>query len=136
MVLKYLDRAALKTKRDVLAAEARIIKTREQKWKEKARSARDKQKSQVASDSYWTYLKLREHRINVVRPEARAALLAWGFLRGTPYSKIEAKVRPGKYWRSGKNSYAEFWKNVLGIVNRFSHGTYIQAEIDVWRENT
>lgn len=42
---------------------------------------------------------LRDHRQNVVRPEARATLIAYGFMRGLPYSRIEASSRTSPNWK-------------------------------------
>ncbi len=63
----------LKIKIKSLAAEARIIRQEEKKWP-------------GPSD---VRLGLREHRIKDVRREARAALLAYGYLRGRTIHQME-----------------------------------------------
>ncbi len=60
-----------------LAAEAKIIRKQEQI----ARQHRDRTRR----------LGLRKHRTGIVRHEARHALLAYAFLRDTPYKTVEAK---------------------------------------------
>jgi hypothetical protein len=64
-----------------LAAEAKIIRKQEQKARSHGnRSLR---------------IGLADHRRGIVRHEARHAQLAYGFLRGMPYKKMEAKCHPG-----------------------------------------
>jgi hypothetical protein len=41
------------------------------------------------------YEELRRHRQGIVGNEARASLLAYGFLRGRPYAAMEARVNDG-----------------------------------------
>lgn len=71
--MKDLDkRVCLKVKIKSLAEEAKIIRKEEKK----ARS--------------WSYKKmLQDHRKGIVREEARHTHLAYGFIRGKSYAKIE-----------------------------------------------
>ena len=64
-----------------LAAEAKIIRKQEQKAR--------------AHGNRYLRIGLAEHRRGTVRHEARHAQLAYGFLRGMPYKKMEAKCHPG-----------------------------------------
>ena len=64
----------LKIKIKSLAAEARIIRKEEQK------------------NTYFR-IGLKDHRVGVVRIEARHSLLAYNFLRGVPYRKTEPVCR-------------------------------------------
>ncbi len=66
----------LRVKIKSLAAEARIIRTEEQRF---PRGWRNNP----------TYFGLRNHRTFDVRREARAALLAYAYLRGRLYSSVE-----------------------------------------------
>jgi hypothetical protein len=69
---------SLKVKIKSLAEEAKIIRAEEEKI--------------VAGNSiFWirTRTALRHHRINEVRKEARAALLAYAMIRGVPYHLVE-----------------------------------------------
>ena len=72
----------LKMKIMSLAAEARIIRTEEKKWPGE----------HVARNG------LHRHRMHEVRPEARHALLAYGFLRGRHYRALEAKAARAPDW--------------------------------------
>lgn len=74
--MKKRDLTELKIKICSLAEEAKIIRREEGRF---------------PSDSNKRF-RLRNHRIMVVRREARAAQLAYGFLRGMPYNKMEAKT--------------------------------------------
>lgn len=67
-------RLYLKIKLKSLAAEARIIRHEERKG--------------------FLYAELRDHRIMVVRKEARHTLLAYGFLRGRTRAQIETSKKP------------------------------------------
>lgn len=87
--------AELRVKVKSLAAEARIIRREERR----ARCGRTRES---------LYL----HRIRDVRGEARAALLAYAFLRGREYGAAET---PGKFNRPD-------WKRVLALVNKFGTG--------------
>lgn len=95
----------LKVKVMTLGAEQRIIRQQEQKA---LKAARINEIRSRLTDAGFTQEKidriikkassfrarfndLREHRINHVRPEARAAGLAYGFLRGVPLKAMEQK---------------------------------------------
>ena len=83
----------LKIKIKALAAEAQIIKLDEQKRYGDLRES------------------LHNHRVNIVRKEARASLLAYGFLRGREYKTIEGFTHTGFSW-----------KRVEDLVKRFAVG--------------
>ena len=75
----------LKIKSKHLAAEARIIKFEERKLKRHKRMAEAR--------------RLREHRLDKVRPAARSTHLAYGFLRGRAYRTIEdRRTRTAPNW--------------------------------------
>ena len=74
--MKKRELTELKVKICSLMDEARVIRREENRF---------------AKDSYERF-KLRQHRVIDVRREARAAQLAYGFLRGMPYAKMEAKT--------------------------------------------
>jgi hypothetical protein len=80
----------LKIKIMSLAAEACIIKAQQRRWK-----AAPRQAGAAPHAMWWS---LREHRLDVVRPEARHSLLAYGFLRGRPYRAMEAKCYQEPDW--------------------------------------
>lgn len=56
---------------------------------EKALADRAKFLGRLADDHHSTMCGLHLHRIGTVRAEARAAQIAYGFLRGVPYRAIE-----------------------------------------------
>lgn len=72
----------MKVKIKSLAAEAKIIRLEEAKvlnWRKPDEKL---------------YQSLRTHRVSDVRKEQRAAMLAYGFLRGKVYGEIERKSNP------------------------------------------
>lgn len=75
--LRYFQKTKLKVKIKSLAEEARIIRQEEYKVH--------------PSSPQWVRSSIRSHRIIVVREEARSSLLAYAFIRGIPYSRIESK---------------------------------------------
>lgn len=107
----------LRIKFKTLAAEARFIRLEENKTKKYGRL------DECAS--------LHNHRTNEVRKEARHSLLAYGFLRGTPYAKIE------RFSYSDPN-----WFLTLKIVRRFADTTELlgdnkpklEERFDEWRK--
>ena len=86
----------LKMKIMSLAAEARIIRTEEKKW----------------PGEHDARLGLHRHLIHEVRPEARHALLAYGFLRGRDYRHLEFKA-----------ARAPDWDRVQKLVEKFGAAT-------------
>jgi len=77
----------LKVKVCSLAAEASIIRRMERRWKPRWKSHQDQ-----------TFFGLKSHRTCDVRREQRAALLAYGYLRGRPYRMIEFKCFEPPVW--------------------------------------
>lgn len=101
----------LKIKLKSLAAEARIIKTQERKMR-----------GPKWGPSYQRSL-LRQHRLDVIRPECRATHLAYGYLRGHPIDRIEpcAKSEPD-------------WGRVVSMIKKY--GTIQQVkDFDSWRSS-
>ena len=76
------ERTYLRVKVKSLAAEAKVI--------------RQEEKSRCNSSSIRNGL--YRHRIDIVRHEARHTLLAYCFLRGTEYIKIEAMAKDKPNW--------------------------------------
>lgn len=99
----------LKMKIMSLAAEARIIRAEEKKW----------------PGEHTARYGLHEHRIHDVRPEARHALLAYGFLRGRSYRQLEAAAaRPPD------------WERVGQLVEKFGGGDVrvLRQRFAEWKE--
>lgn len=93
-------KAYLKIKVVSLAAEAVLIRREERAMK--------RRKSAAAAEAR---VGLRLHRVHVVRPEARAACLAYAFLRGRAYRQVEAKA----------HSLPD-WPRVAKLVERYCEG--------------
>lgn len=108
----------LKVKVLSLAIEARIIRIEEDRALDRLTG---KEPGHRKID-YDLYRDLRVHRRGVVRTAARHALLAYAFLRGIDYSKIETRTdhepnwaevkklvdRFGAVWEAGKETWPEF----------------------------
>ncbi len=108
-----------------LAQEARFIRHEEEKIKGRQKIGND-----LKSDQFW---KLRNHRKVDVRPAARAAQLAYGFLRDVPYRKIEptSKEPQGYYEEKDRENLK---KEVKRLATKFSNNGKINfdSEIDEW----
>lgn len=85
----------LKIKVKHLAEESRIIRKETNKAKAEGATA--------------TVNNLHNHRTQVVRPAARNTLIAYGYIRGTPYSAMEANAKTSPNW-----------KEVNRLINRYS----------------
>lgn len=107
-------RLYLKIKLKSLAAEAAIIRREENKLK----------RAHHGEETYG----LTYHRKYVVRKEARYTGLAYGFLRGLPYSKIE--IEPKR---------EPDWKYVKSMVQRYGDATgfdeWVKAGAATFLEN-
>ena len=96
--------AYLKVKVKSLAAEARIIRHDEEVWRH-----REHDKGRP------TFFGLRAHRTWDVRNEARAAQLAYAFLRGKPYSVTEPTGKDN----GGRRSNPTDWARVTKIAAKY-----------------
>lgn len=104
-----MSRVYLKVKIKSLAAEARIIRAEERKL----------------PGPHATRTGLHLHRVNEVRREARAALLAYGFLRGRWYEQIEGP---------GTDRDAVPWQRVLQLANKYGGQRVEAATLQGWAE--
>lgn len=86
----------LKIKAKHLAAEAKIIRFEENKYKERIKNT--KKLEQIEKLTY-TFQSLRNHKRFDVKNEARATHLARAFIKGVPYSTIEKKRTNDDYFR-------------------------------------
>jgi len=86
------NRHKLKIKIKTLAAEARAIRLEERKC-----CIRDRKLRARDLPAKWEHHReeMYRHRIDVVRLEARAAQLAYAFLRGKRLRQVEPRVREG-----------------------------------------
>ena len=100
-------RVYLKVKVKSLAEEAKIIR-------------REEKRAKLLS----IRIGLREHRIGIVRHEARHSHLAYGFLRGRAYLEIENKA-----------SEAPDWAKVRKMVEKFgSHYSWLGDGAPTYKE--
>lgn len=77
------------------------------------------------------FLKLRSHRTHEVREAARAAQLAYGFLRGIPYLEIECKRKQEKEWLFKNRITPEIKRLAKKFGNLYGKESY-DEEIDKW----
>src|SRR5216684_2260015 len=138
----------LKVKVHSMSAEMTYIRRQEDKWKNKARYARIRQREHTtekalasikyAEDNFWTH---RWHRIDM-KYEARTAHLAHGCIKGIPYAKME-HICYGVF--KGYGISEPNWGKIEAMIHRFtidepSPQDYIQrfaqwlAEAKVWYE--
>lgn len=69
-------------------------------------------------DTRRNLLNIRAHRIDVVRPEARAAQLAYAFLRGKTYASVEAKCYLPPNWERVEQIVRKFgWTGATDKLN-------------------
>lgn len=105
------DRLSLKVKIKSLAEEARIIR------KEESKAPNDPANGVYDQQNLWN------HRINVVRPEARATLLAYGYIRGRTYREVEP---------NSTTAHLIPWKKVRYMVERYGPQPFDLEALDLW----
>lgn len=74
-----------------LASEAKHIR----RWERRLLAAARSGKAPDAKDRFWS---IRNHRKDDIAPEARATVLAFGFLRGRPYKTMEQRRYSDPNW--------------------------------------
>lgn len=104
----------LKVKVFSLSAEMTYIRRQEEKWKTKAKRAREKGRDDsYAFANFWSQ---RAHRAELKR-DARFTHLAYGFLRGQSYDCMEP-ICYGPL--KGYGSEEPNWKHIEAMVEKFS----------------
>lgn len=104
----------LKVKVFSLSSEMTYIRRQEEKWKSRAKRAREKGRDDAyAFSNFWSQ---RAHRLDLKR-EARSTHLAYGFLRGQSYDCME-QICYGPL--KGYGSSEPDWKSIESMVERFS----------------
>lgn len=113
--------AQLRVKVKSLAQEARDIRLEERRAK--GRRKREKDGKVIPGEFRFRddalRLSLRSHRTNEVRNEQRAALLAYAFVRGVPYHKVEPLVDWSRYGWEATKRRDELWERVRSLVKKF-----------------
>ena len=119
------DRLYLKIKIQSLAEEARLIRREENRQKTLRRQSGTPTVGRFARAERY-FWGLREHRINDVRDEQRATLLAYAFLRGKTYAEAEGNARQGE----------PRWRRVLEMVLKYGDRTTEQRDaFTAWVES-
>lgn len=116
----------LRVKVHSLSHEMRYIRRQENKWKERAKHARQRAKSHPSAvdegearrlayfeGNFWS---LRNHRTGM-KTDARNSHLAYGCMRGMPYSRME-QLCYGVY--KGHGVKEPQWGKIEAMVQRFS----------------
>lgn len=124
----------------------KTVTTQQQKWKTRAIQAKAKMRVQADHDpleleaqcveAYSTFFGVRYHRINTVKRICRHSHLAYGFLRGMPYSWMESTCHtlPDWGWKEDARQHSE---SVLAIALRFSgkmDSTDVRQKLAAWCE--
>lgn len=116
----------LKVKIKSLAAEAKIIRIEEHRFRPwtarmKRRLAKSNVQPSVAAiaGNREAWLGLKDHRRFDVRNEARAAHLAYGFLRDMPYRRMEPKCHS-----MATQDRIQLWAKINRLVTRYGPPEY------------
>ena len=100
----------LKIKIKSLAAESTIIRTEELKIRNAARKMADYSDGVAATKRLRDTLRsIHDHRVGILRRHARENQLAYGFLRGRTYQRLENTTKSTPYF-----------EGVYKVVRRFS----------------
>jgi hypothetical protein len=114
-------RSYLKVKIKSLAEEARIIRAEERRVKAQRFHARGRQGEETRLAGLDAeFFGLYHHRTQDVRREARAANIAYAFMRGRPYAKIE---------KAGSANVPV--DRAISLVAKFGYVKPAQATIDM-----
>lgn len=118
MVYQY---AQLKVERVALAEKSKVCRDIEDKWRDRARKAAEKQKSQIANSLWDTRSNIANYRRTQLRMQARQHHLANAYLRGLPYYEVEQIV-----WSRNIpfNSIETFWVQVAQLAYRYTTWAY------------
>lgn len=118
-------RVFLKVKIASLEAEAKIIRAEADRWRSRAKRSRASvtHPGEHVESSLFLVQQLNAHRVTELRREARAALLAYAFIRGKAWRDVEPTNNP---LRKGPD-----WDRVGDMVKRFG-GYGRNAELLAW----
>lgn len=98
------------TRRDSCPIDSRLIhlKIKLKTLADEATHIRREEKKALRAGRYGRYRGLYEHRVKDVRACARHNQLAYGFLRGVPYSKMEPRTAQPPDWKEVKRHAKTF----------------------------
>lgn len=114
----------LKIKILTLADEAKHIRRHERRWKTVRRDGLP----------HPMFFNLEAHRKHEVRPECRASLLAYGFLRDRDYKKIENRCHTKPNWDRVATLLTVFGKHLYPDLAPAPRKKAIGEELKVWYE--
>ena len=115
-------REHLSVKIATLAAEARIIRNRERSLKRRGK---------LEGRRLSLFKDYEHHRKHIVRPEARANLLAYACLKGVPYCAVESAPKTQPNWKRVEKVLSTFL--TTGYMDNFTAGR-AQEKLTAWRE--
>ena len=118
---RHKNLTKLKIKIKHLALEPAIIRKEERKLLKEAKWYRQQQETKEAERILWDYKDLLSHRKHSLKPEARAAQLAYAFLRGKPYASVE---KPRDY-EILKHTPLPFVARAIQLAHKYRVGKYI-----------
>lgn len=78
----------------------------------------------------WLAVRLRHHHIHEARPEARAALLAYGFIRGRAYHQIERDAKTAPNWDRVGDLVRKFGSAGMQSLDK----AMVKEALLVWRD--
>ena len=124
-----------------LAQEARFIRFEENKIKNRQKISQIGRYTKLDNGNYQhiyddkgstEFWSLRSHRKEYVRPAARSAQLAYGFLRDVPYRKIEVSTKPLDCYM--QMEWNRTVKEIKRLATKFSEDgkTNFDEEVDEW----
>lgn len=119
----------LKVKIKSLAAEASIIRKEERKAKANSRWLRthtqhtDEHNNREYIKARHLFFDLKDHRKHPVGTESRAALIAYGYLRGRKYKIIEQPKEP---------LYGPIVNRVHTLINKYGNTEISREELGRW----
>ena len=102
----------LRVKLKSLAEESRIIRNE----KNRLKNSKHPLRSKYINGLHW-------HRIDVVRVEARATLLAYQYLRGFPYSVCESNPKHPPDWSKVASMVRRY-----GGIKDFDHKSWLRGD--------
>jgi len=125
-----------------LAQEARFIRIEENRIKTKQKikppyitwDSENRSWDDHQDEKSKEFFGLKVHRRHQVRPAARAAQLAYGFLRDVPYRNIEKTTKDMSEWEKIYRFYPMV-KEVKRLVKKFAHKKderNFDEEVDKW----
>lgn len=122
----------IKIKIKSLAEEAKMIRQEENKCSNAARKVEHKQGWYAVREG------LHNHRKLQVTPECRAALVAYGFLRGRTYNEVEGAAKTEPNWKRVEalvttygSRYIPIKKNWLGVKQNLEDPIQL---LNYWKE--